>query len=160
MFPYLIPIAVLSQITGTKVGRLRKMYEPILANDCIPLTEIPFTQQETFARDYLLRDCYVDIDLMQCTRDDTDWPCCSAGVQQFFHRSNLVRKMLSIQNAFAAERTVTIHLTELATENGFSYRTLICLEFKRHEESDLSELATVIIDRDILRQSSRFQMKK
>ena len=41
MFPYLIPIAVLSQITGTKVGRLRKMYEPILANDCIPLTEIP-----------------------------------------------------------------------------------------------------------------------
>lgn len=36
----------------------------------------------------------------------------------------------------------------------------ICLEFKRHEESDLSELATVIIDRDILRQSSRFQMKK
>ena len=125
MFPYLIPIAVLSQITGTKVGRLRKMYEPILANDCIPLTEIPFTQQETFARDYLLRNCYVDIDLMQCTRDDTDWPCCSAGVQQFFHRSNLVRKMLSIQNAFAAERTVTIHLTELATENGFSYRTLM-----------------------------------
>ncbi len=40
------------------------MYEPILANDCIPLTEIPFTQQETFARDYLLRDCYVDIDLI------------------------------------------------------------------------------------------------
>ena len=78
MFPYLIPIAVLSQITGTKVGRQRKMYEPILANDCIPLTEIPFTQQETFARDYLLRNCYVDIDLMQCTRDDTDWPCCSA----------------------------------------------------------------------------------
>jgi hypothetical protein len=33
--------------------------------------------------------------------------------------------MLSIQNAFAAERTVTIHLTELATENGFSYRTLM-----------------------------------
>ena len=111
MFPYLIPIAVLSQITVTKVGRLRKMYEPILANDCIPLAEIPFTQQETFARDYLLRDCYVDIDLMQCTRDDTDWEA-------------------------------------------------ICLKFKRHEESDLSELATVIIDRDILRQSSRLQMKK
>ena len=65
MFPYLISISILSQITATKPQRLQKMYAQILNNDCIPLTAIPFVQQEAFVKDYLLRNRYVDIDLIR-----------------------------------------------------------------------------------------------
>ena len=67
MFPYFISISILSEITGTKPHKLRKMYAQILDNACIPLTEIPFDQQEAYVKSYLLRDCYVDIDLMNCS---------------------------------------------------------------------------------------------
>ena len=46
MFPYLIPTAVLSQITGTRIVRLRKMYEPILTvyvDDLEKLLKLKFT---------------------------------------------------------------------------------------------------------------------
>lgn len=125
MFPYLISIPVLAEITGRKTKQLRKMYSQILVNDSIPLTVIPFTQQEAFVKDYLLRSRYVDIDLMQCVTSDDSLPYLSAGVQQFFHRSNLVRATLSIQSAYAADRTVTDRLTEFASSNGITYRTLM-----------------------------------
>ena len=54
------------------------MYAQIIDNDCIPLTEIPVEQQESFARDYLLRDRFVDIDLMQCADHASDLPYLSA----------------------------------------------------------------------------------
>ena len=121
MFPYLIPIAVLSQITGTKVVRLRKMYEPILTvyvDDLEKLLKLKFTSD---VRNELFALC-------------TDME--NGGLGIFI---------------YLLENTLTFVRPEWEA---------ICLEFKRHEESDLSELATVIIDRDILRQSSRFQMKK
>ena len=125
MFPYFISIPILSEITGTQPHKLRKMYAQIRDKDCIPLTEIPFDQQEAYVKDYLLRDCYVDIDLMQCAdlRDDT--PYLSAGVQQFFDRANLIRSVLAIQAAYSADRSVTSHLKELSSSKGISYRTLM-----------------------------------
>lgn len=101
------------------------MYAQILDNDCIPLTEIPDDQQEAFARDYLLRDRFVDIDLMQCADHASDLPYLSAGVRQFFNRTNLVRAALSIQAAYAADHTITTRLMELAKQNNISYRTLM-----------------------------------
>ncbi len=58
------------------------LYAQILENGCIPLTAIPSAQQESFVRYYLLRNRYVDIDLIQCITPDANWPCLSAGVQQ------------------------------------------------------------------------------
>ena len=114
------------------------MYEQILSDDCVPLTEIPVYQQEAYIKDYLLRDRYVDIDLMQCVPhravprstastalNDTVPPYLSVGVQSFFQRTNLVREALHIQDAYAADRTVTARLTDLATANHTTYRTLM-----------------------------------
>lgn len=101
------------------------MYAQILNNDCIPLTAIPFVQQEAFVKDYLLRNRYVDIDLMQCADHNSELPYLSSGVRQFFERTDLVRSALSIQAAYAARRTITSKLTELAKQNNFSYRTLM-----------------------------------
>ena len=64
MFPYLISIPILSEITRTKEKQLRKMYAQIIDNDCVPLPAIPFDQQEKYAKEYLLRSQYVDIDLI------------------------------------------------------------------------------------------------
>lgn len=125
MFPYLISIPILSEITGTKETKLRKMYAQIIDNDCVPLPAIPFDQQEKYAKEYLLRSQYVDIDLMQEATPDSDTPYLSDGVQRFFQRTNVVRKALSIQAAYAADRTVTAKLTELASGYGMSYRTLM-----------------------------------
>ena len=155
--------------------------------------EIPFDQQEAFAREYLLRDRYVDIDLMQCAAHDSDLPYLSVGVRQFFNRSNLVRAALSIQAAYAADHTITARLMELVlrftpdvrnelftlctdVENGglgiFIYlleNTLpfvrpeweeICIALKEHQPFDTSQMTIGVIDHDMLRQSSRFQMKK
>ena len=120
MFPYLISIPILSEITRTKEKQLRKMYAQIIDNDCVPLPAIPFDQQEKYAKDYLLRSQYVDIDLMQEATPDSDTPYLSEGVQRFFQRTNVVRKALSIQAAYAADRTVTAKLTELASSSMFS----------------------------------------
>lgn len=125
MFPYLISIPILSEIAGTKEKKLRKMYAQIIDNDCVPLTAIPFDQQEKYAKEYLLRSQYVDIDLMQEATPDSDTPYLSDGVKKFFERTNVVRAALSIQAAYAADRTVTAKLTELAFRNGMSYRTLM-----------------------------------
>jgi len=125
VFPYSISIPILSEITDIKPTRLQKMYAQILNNDCIPLTDIPFDQQETFVKDYLLRDRYVDIDLIQCADNNSELPYLSSGVRQFFERTNLVRSALAIQTAYAADRTITSKLTELAKQNNFSYRTLM-----------------------------------
>ena len=117
------------------------MYDQILDNDCIPLTEIPFDQQEAFTRDYLLRDRFVDIDLMQCADHDSDLPYLSVGVRQLFNRSNLVRAALSIQAAYAADHTITTRLMELAKQNNISYRiyyTIVHAEnqvFDKHSPS-------------------------
>ena len=118
MFPYLISIPILSEITETKEKKLRKMYAQIIDNDCVPLPAIPFDQQEKYAKEYLLRSQYVDIDLMQEATPDSDTPYLSDGVQRFFQRTNVVRKALSIQAAYAADRTVTAKLTELASSYG------------------------------------------
>ena len=101
------------------------MYAPILDKDCVPLTEIPFVQQEAYIKDYLLRDRYVDIDLMQCSSTDADLPYLTPEVKAFFIRTNLVRSVLAIQAAYAADRTVTARLTDLATSNNITYRTLM-----------------------------------
>ena len=125
MFPYFVSVSILCQITGSKPQRLRKMYEQILENDCVPLTEIPFSQQEAYAKNYLLRDIYVDIDLIQCAKPEDDIPYLSVGVKDFFNRTNIVRSALAIQASFAADHTVTQHLTDLAKSNSISYRTLM-----------------------------------
>lgn len=125
MFPYKIAIPILSDITGTKPQHLRTMYAALLENDCIPLTEIPFIQQEAYVKEYLLRDRYVDVDLMQEATPDDEIPYLSVGVQAFFKRTKLVRDTISIQKAYAADRTVTSHLTNLATSYGITYRTLM-----------------------------------
>ena len=72
-----------------------------------------------------MRSQYVDIDLMQEATPDSDTPYLSDGVKKFFERTNVVRAALSIQAAYAADRTVTAKLTELAFRNGMSYRTLM-----------------------------------
>lgn len=46
-------------------------------------------------------------------------------VKAFFIRTNLVRSVLAIQAAYAADRTVTARLTDLATSNNITYRTLM-----------------------------------
>ena len=125
MFPYKIAIPILSDITGTKPQHLRTMYAALLENDCIPLTEIPFTQQEAYVKEYLLRDRYVDVDLMQEATPHDEITYLSVGVQAFFKRTKLVRDTISIQKAYAADRTVTSHLTNLATSYGITYRTLM-----------------------------------
>ncbi len=137
IFPYLVSIQILSAVSKTKPKILRKMYEQILSDDCVPLTEIPIYQQDAYIKDYLLHDRYVDIDLMQCVscsststafNDAEDLPdslYLSVGVQSFFQRTNLVREALHIQNAYAADRTVTARLTDLAIANHTTYRTLM-----------------------------------
>ena len=55
MFPHFISIPILSEITGIKESKLRKMYAQIIDNNCVPLTEIPFDEQEKYAKEYLLR---------------------------------------------------------------------------------------------------------
>ena len=99
------------------------MYSQILSDDCIPLAEIPFHQQEVYIKEYLLRDRYVDIDLIQCA--DSDPPYLSEGVRAFFLRTELVRETLRIQHTYAADRTVTARLIKLAAAQGISYRTLM-----------------------------------
>lgn len=125
MFPYFIPIPILSEITKSKVKKLRKMYEQVIVHDCVPLTVIPFDQQEKYAKEYLLRSQYVDIDLMQKATSETDVPYLSEGVKSFFERTAVVRETLSIQSAYASDRTITKKLTELASSHGMSYRTLM-----------------------------------
>ena len=138
MFPYFISVPVLSAISGTKPSVLRKMYGQILSDDSIPLTEIPFHQQETYVKEYLLRDRFVDIDLMQCANDELphgglpygdllhgDLPYLSEGVQSFFQRTDLVRMVLRIQKSYSADRTVTARIAKLAASNHTSYRTLM-----------------------------------
>lgn len=97
MFPYSISIPILSEIAETNEKKLRKMYAQIIDNDCVPLPAIPFDQQEKYAKEYLLRSQYVDIDLIQEATPDSDTPYLSEGVQRFFQRTNIVRKALSIQ---------------------------------------------------------------
>lgn len=99
------------------------MYEQVLVNDCVPLVEIPFYQQEIYAKEYLLRDRYVDIDLMQYS--DGEIPCLSKGVQDFFKRTKVVRELLSIQKTYSHDRSITMRLKVLAKENNISYRTLM-----------------------------------
>ena len=123
MFLYFIPIQILSEITGVKQQPLRKMYSQILSDDCISLAEIPFHQQEVYIKEYLLRDRYVDIDLIQCA--DSDPPYLSDGVHAFFQRTGLVRETFRIQHAYAADRTVTSRLMNLAAIHHTTYRTLM-----------------------------------
>jgi len=104
---------------------LRAMYSQILVNDCVPLTEIPIVQQEAYIKEYLLRDRYLDIDLMQCADPTAELPLYSAGVKAFFQRTSIVRTALSIQADYAADRSVTARLTDYALSNGMSYRTLM-----------------------------------
>lgn len=125
MFPYMISIVILSEITSSKPERLRQMYSEIIENDSVPLTEIPFNQMEMYTKEYLLRDCYVDIDLIQCAQSDDDLPYISSGVKAFYERTDVVREILNIQNTYAAGRTITVRLEELADKLNMSYRTLI-----------------------------------
>ncbi len=108
MFPYAVSIAILSQITKSKPDRLRRMYAEIIENDSVPLTEIPFNQMETYIREFLLRDSYVDIDLMQCSSSADDLPYISSGVRAFYKRTEVIREIRDIQNTYAFDRTVTL----------------------------------------------------
>jgi len=125
LFPYHISIPILSELTKTKPERLRAMYSQILVNDCVSLTEIPIVQQEAYIKEYLLRDRYLDIDLMQYADPTAELPLYSAGVKAFFQRTSIVRTALSIQADYAADRSVTARLTDYALSNGMSYRTLM-----------------------------------
>lgn len=101
------------------------MYKQILVNDCVPIKEIPHTQQEQYIKEYLLRDRYVDIDLLQCAGSDTLAPLQAQGVKDFFKRTSLVRAILAMQKAYRADRTVTARITALAKQNTTTYRTLM-----------------------------------
>lgn len=125
MYPYMISVSVLSLITGMKPQKIRAMYQQVLQNDCIPLTEVPFVQQEAYIKEYLLRDCYVDIDLIQCADSEAEFPYLASGTKAFFRRCNTVRSAVTICAAYAADRTITYHLTQLAASAGISYRTLM-----------------------------------
>lgn len=48
IYKHKISIPILAEISALTPNRLRKIYRQIIEDDCIPLSEIPLHQQETF----------------------------------------------------------------------------------------------------------------
>ena len=89
IYKHKISIPILAEISSLTPNRLRKIYRQIITDDCIPLSEIPLHQQETFVNDYLLRGKTLDFDLMKLAgKPDFENPfpfLYSAGVQKLFN---------------------------------------------------------------------------
>ncbi len=125
MYPYSVSISILSQITGKKRAALEKIYADALTNGCVPLTALPPSQQKAYARGFLFKGRFLDIDLMQCAGPDGEYPYLEKGARAFYGRTCTVREALRIKAAFSAAGKATEKLRELAVRNGMSYRTLM-----------------------------------
>lgn len=55
LYKHKISIPILAEISSLAPNNLRIIYRQIMEDDCIPLSEIPLHQQETFINDYLLQ---------------------------------------------------------------------------------------------------------
>lgn len=129
LYKHKISIPILAEISNLAPNKLRKIYRQLIENDCIPLSEIPLHQQETFVNDYLLRGKTLDFDLMKlAAKPDFENPfpfLYSAGVQELFTTTKMIREANAVIDAFTSSKNVTRKLQQLAAQYGISYRTLI-----------------------------------
>ena len=129
IYKHKISIPILAEISSLTPNRLRKIYRQIITDDCIPLSEIPLHQQETFVNDYLLRGKTLDFDLMKLAgKPDFENPfpfLYSAGVQELFTTTKMIREANAVINAFTSSKNITKKLEQLAAQYDISYRTLI-----------------------------------
>ena len=129
IYKHKISIPILAEISTLTPNRLRKIYRQIITDDCIPLSEIPLHQQETFVNDYLLRGKTLDFDLMKLAgKPDCENPfpfLYSAGVQELFTTTKMIREANAVIDAFTSSKNITKKLEQLAAQYGISYRTLI-----------------------------------
>ena len=99
-----------------------------MEDDCIPLSEIPLHQQETFINDYLLQGKTLDFNLIKlAAKPDFENPfpfLYSAGVQELFTTTKMIREANAVIDAFTSTKNVTKKLEQLAVQYGISYRTL------------------------------------
>ena len=97
IYKHKISIPILAEISSLTPNRLRKIYRQIITDDCIPLSEIPLHQQETFVNDYLLRGKTLDFDLMKLAdKPDFENPfpfLHSTGVQKLFTTTKMIREV-------------------------------------------------------------------
>ena len=129
IYKHKISIPILSEISNLAPNKLRKIYCQIIEDDCIPLSEIPLHQQETFVSEYLLRGKTLDFDLMKLAgKPDFENPLpflYSTGVQELFTTTKMIREANAVIDAFTSSKNVTQKLEQLAARYGISYRTLI-----------------------------------
>ena len=129
IYKHKISIPILSEISNLTPNKLRKIYRQIITDDCIPLSEIPLHQQETFVNDYLLRGKTLDFDLMKLAgKPDFENPfpfLHSTGVQKLFNTTKMIREANAVIDAFTSSKNITKKLEQLAAQYGISYRTLI-----------------------------------
>lgn len=144
-----IPISVLSEIIGTSEKELRTAYRDKLTgadNDLLPVGILPHNQIELCLENYFFHDRYLDIDLFRiASRDLPNTECAfpllvGPHIQAFFKETEMVRRANCEALSCSGERTVTQHLSVLASEYGVSYRTLMRKRRLFMNQSSLSML--------------------
>lgn len=119
-----ISITILSEMMQKSPSKVRKMYQSIIQDECVPLMEIPRYLQDIYVKEYLLRDRIIDFSFLDAIRDYSTKPLYSSDVQSLFREMEMMRKAFEISQAFAASGTVTVQLRELAAAYHISYSTL------------------------------------
>ena len=119
-----ISITILSEIMRVSPSKVRKMYQSIIQDECVPLIEIPRYLQDIYVKEYLLRDRIIDFSFLDAITDYSTKPLYSADVQSLFREMGMMREAYEISQAFSASGTVTVQLRELAAAYHISYSTL------------------------------------
>ena len=127
-----IPVPILSEITGRSENKIRKTYRKVIRNECIPLSEIPLQYAYAYAAEYLFRDRIIDfafIDAMDFsvlpiqTKPMWSPPLESPDVKELLREMQMIRKGHSIHESHAADGSITERIRELAKSCGYSYST-------------------------------------
>ena len=119
-----ISVSILAEITGRSENKIRKIYKQVIADECIPLSEIPRQFQEIYVREYLFRDQIIDFSFIDSiTNLEESQLIASIDVKELFREMEMLRKGLSLSKSYATSGNLTEKLTDLAKSYGYSYVT-------------------------------------
>lgn len=117
-----ISLDILSDITGTSVKKLKKEYEQVTENNCVPLFCIEQEYQDTYVQEYLYRDKIIDFPFLAVV-NKKEVPLHAKNVQHLFNEMTMMRQGEEIHNMYHSNGTVTKQLKKFCKKNGISYST-------------------------------------